>query len=457
MSNILRIPIDRELGERVSWLIALRWIVLTIATAVGLIANRWLNNVLPGTLLWIVLVAVALYNIIFWLVDRRMLSRPTSPRFHIYFMHVQIIVDLLALTTLLHFAGGIENPFSVYYVLLVVIGSILTTQKAGYLYATIASLLWTGLLVAEAAGLLPHYNLQGFRSPQRYRQVSHLFAESFVIVSANFGIAYLSSSIIKRLRKEEQELYEANRSCQLRAAELSRLNERLQELDHTRSLFIRLVTHELRAPVAAIQSYLQLILEGYVPEERMMEIVSKAERRAREQLDLISDLLSLARLSEAKEEEEIEPSDAVTILRDVLDMMQGTIEDKNLSTEIDVQADELKVMVPETHVKQIWNNLISNAIKYTPAEGAISITLEDGENTVLGTVQDTGIGISPEEQDSIFEDFYRTEAAKSMAQHGTGLGLSIVKAIMERYNGRIWVESEQGEGSTFYFELPKDD
>jgi signal transduction histidine kinase len=372
-------------------------------------------------------------------------------------MHVQIIIDLLALTALLHFAGGIENPFSVYYVLLVVIGSILTTQQAGYLYASIASMLWVGLLVAEATGLLPHYNLRGFRSPQRYRQTSHLFAESFVISSANFGIAYVSSSIIKRLRRGERELYEANRSCQTRAEELSRLNRRLQELDRTRSLFIRLVTHELRAPVAAIQSYLQLILEGYVPKERVQEIISKAERRAREQLELISDLLSLARLHEIGKEGQIEPSDMAAVLRDVLDMMQGSFEDKRLSLDVKVEVSQAEVMMPENHARQIWSNLISNAVKYTPAGGDVSVTLEGQDETIRGAVQDTGIGISPEEQESIFEDFYRTEAAKSMSQHGTGLGLSIVKGIMDRYDGRIWVESQEGKGSIFFFELPKAD
>ncbi|MEA3408687.1 MAG: HAMP domain-containing sensor histidine kinase [Chloroflexota bacterium] len=145
----------------------------------------------------------------------------------------------------------------------------------------------------------------------------------------------------------------------------------------------------------------------------------------------------------------------LTILRDVLDMMQGSMENKNLSTGVEIETDELRVMVPENHVRQIWSNLISNAVKYTPEGGRIAIVLEDKGDTVFGAVQDTGIGINPEEQESIFEDFYRTESAKAMSQHGTGLGLSIVKGIMDHYNGRIWVESEEGKGSIFYFELPK--
>ncbi len=134
-----------------------------------------------------------------------------------------------------------------------------------------------GKAVLEAIGAIPHYNLSGFRLPIRYQEVTHIVSESLVLGIANFGVAYLSSNIAQRLHEGERRLYQANASCELRAAELSELNRRLQQLDQDRSLFMRLVTHELRAPVAAIQSYLRLILEGYVPAERVHEIVAKSE------------------------------------------------------------------------------------------------------------------------------------------------------------------------------------
>jgi len=113
------------------------------------------------------------------------------------------------------------------------------------------------------------------------------------------------------------------------------------------------------------------------------------------------------------------------------------------------------VLANVEHVRQVWTNLISNAIKYTPDGGKVMVSLKEEDGKIRGAVQDTGIGIAPEEQERIFEDFYRTEAAKAMAHHSTGLGLSIVKGIMERYGGRIWLTSKVGEGSTFFFELPK--
>ncbi len=497
MSAILYIPVDRELSYRVRWLIKARWITLLLAIVLILVGNRWLRDILPLTALWGTLAAIAVYNFFFWIIASRLVGHAAPYESHLSLMHLQIITDLLALTVLLHFSGGLENPFSPYYLLLVVVGSVLTTKRASYLYATIASVLWVGLLITEAVGILPHHNLAGFRLATRYREPLHIASEAFVLVSANFGVAFLSSSIIERLREGERQLYEANTACELRAAELAelnkrlqeanaacelraaelaelsmrlqeanascelraeelaRLNRRLQELDQTRSLFIRLVTHELRAPVAAIQSYLRLILDGYVPQERLQEIIAKAEQRARDQLELIGDLLELARVQEPKDKMPPEPVDIAAILRDVLDLMQVRAQDKSITLSTDVPADLPKVMATKEHVRQIWINLISNAIKYTPDGGKVHISLREEGDMVRGAVQDTGIGIAPEEQERIFEDFYRTEAAKAMAHHGTGLGLSIVKGIMERYGGRIWLTSKVGEGSTFFFELPK--
>jgi signal transduction histidine kinase len=453
VSEILHIPVDRELSDRVRWLIALRWMLILLAAFVLVVANRWIVKALPVKALWSVRGAVVGYNLLFWVVANRLVSRAAPYESHAVLMHGQIIADMAALTVGLHYSGGLENPFSTCYLLLVVIGSTLMTKRASYYYAGVATILWIGLLVAEAIGFVPHYNLVGFRLPVRHHEISHILAESAVLATANFGVAYLTSSIIEKLREGEQRLYDANASCEFRARELVRLNERLQELDRTRSLFIRLVTHELRAPVAAIQSYLRLILEGYVPEDRLQEIIAKAEQRARDQLDLIGDLLDLAHLQNLGDAR-VEPSDAAAALRDVLDMMQARIEDRQLSVSIDVEPDLPLVTASANHIKQVWINLISNAVKYTESGGKVTIALAREGNVIRGSVQDTGIGLAPEEQERIFEEFYRAEAAKTMSRHGTGLGLSIVKGIVRRCGGRVWLESEVGRGSTFFFEIP---
>lgn len=454
MSELLHIPVNRELSERARWLVSLRWIVLALAAAMILGANWWLGNILPVKALWATVAAMVVYNGIFWVVAHRLIGPGAPYQLHETLLHAQILADLVALTALLHFSGGLENPFSTYYVLLVAVGSVLMTRRASFLYATVASVLWVGLLVAEAGGILPHYNLAGFRLPVRYRELGHILAESFVLVTANFGVSFLSADVSERLREGERQLYEANVSCELRSEELARLNERLRQLDKSRSDFIRLVTHELRAPVAAIQSYLRLILDGYVPPDRLQEIVSKAEQRARDQLDLISDLLDFAHLQDERPQAKVEFTDAAKVLADVLDMFQARIEDKKLTVSTQIEGNLPPTPVSIEHLKQIWINLISNAIKYTPEGGSITITLRREGDHLYGAVSDTGIGIHPEEMDRIFEAFYRTEAAKAVARHGTGLGLSIFKGIVERYGGKVGLESTVGKGSTFSFTLP---
>jgi signal transduction histidine kinase len=460
LSEILRIPINRGLGDRIRWLIWVRWLILAQVAVVVLVADHWLADVLPAIPLFLMLLAIGCYNAIFLILHRRLVGQ-TGLEQHVRYrreaalMHTQVITDFFALTAVLHFSGGIENPFSAYYVLWVAIGSILMTKRSSYLYATVATAMWVGLLVLEATGVIPHYNLIGFRLAVRHREETHLVAESLVVASLNFSVAYLASSITQQLRRDEHQLFTASVASETRAAELTELNERLQELDRSRSLFTRLVTHELRAPVAAIQSYLQLILGGYVPADRLHEIVGKAELRAEDELERISDLLDLTRLQEPMGETGMEPTDAKAILHDVLDLMQARIRDKGLSLNLEVSADVPPVMASAEHVQRVWVNFVSNAIKYSPEGGDLTITLEDRGDVVRGSVRDTGIGMNREEMARLFEPFYRTKAAKAMSPHGTGLGLSIVKGIMERYGGRTWVESRPGRGSTFYFELSK--
>ena len=226
-------------------------------------------------------------------------------------------------------------------------------------------------------------------------------------------------------------------------------------MDQIKSQFTLLVAHELRAPVAAIQSYLKLILEGYVPPERQAEIIAKAEKRARDQLELIGDLLDLARLRDVTIEIPQARMDITVPLREVVDMMRARADEKGLTITVQVEPDLPLVTTNRDNMRRLWTNLISNAIKYNKPNGTVEITVrntEDGE--IISAVRDTGIGISPESQERVFDDFVRTDEAKKMEPHGTGLGLSIAKRIVENCGGRIWAESEAGEGSTFSFTLP---
>jgi len=457
LSEQLVVPSYSRLREDIDQLVQWRWVFVIVMLAVISIADSLLPSSLPMPIPVVIAASMGVYNGLFFLYARHLkaVQAEDRERRYVVFAHVQIVLDLVALTVLLHFTGGIEHPFFLFYIFYVTAASILLPRLFSFLYAGLAATLFSALIAAEYWQVIPHVHLEGFVSPQRYQRGIYVAAVLFVLTITLFLCTYLVSAIVQELRSREEELFESNQSCELRAGELARLNARLQELDKARAQFIRLVTHELRAPVAAIQSYLKLILEGYVPPEKQKEIITKAERRALEQLALISDLLDLARLQERKDEEAVELVDVACVLRGVADLMQTRAEDKDLLFSVQIEPDVPPVRANPEHVKRLWTNLISNAIKYTEPGGIVVVSLSQNPKYVVGVVRDTGIGMTPEQKAHLFEEFYRTEEAKAMERQGTGLGLSIVKRIVESYSGRIWVDSEKGKGSKFSVALPK--
>ncbi|MFV9675685.1 MAG: ATP-binding protein [Anaerolineales bacterium] len=237
------------------------------------------------------------------------------------------------------------------------------------------------------------------------------------------------------------------------AENLARVNEEMERLDQYKTHFTLMVAHELRAPIAALQSFLLSILKGYVPLEQQEEILERAVARSQELLDLVNDLLNLAAARE-----EITPAmskdlSLAEVLEKLMPPFQSQAVDAGLKLEVNIRQRPSLDAVPE-QMEQLWTNLISNAIKYTPEGGEVVITLDEDKGWAIGTVEDSGIGISPEHQAQIFEEFFRTPQAKDHNHLGTGLGLSLAKRIVEGHGGSIELESDLGKGSRFLFRLP---
>jgi two-component system sensor histidine kinase/response regulator len=246
----------------------------------------------------------------------------------------------------------------------------------------------------------------------------------------------------RRLQKIEEE-----------ARELARAKEELERLDRFKTTFMLTVAHELRAPLNALQSFLWAILKGYIPPEEQQEVLGRAVQRVQELLELVDDLLKLAAAKSEKGLEKREPVSLADVLEKVAPLFQKEAEAKGLAWVVEVGARPVVRADPD-QMAQVWSNLISNAVKYTPAGGRVRVALEERDGWAIGTVEDTGIGIPPQDLERIFEEFYRTPQAKEVAPRGTGLGLPLVKQILEAHGGSITVESEVGRGSRFVFRLP---
>jgi signal transduction histidine kinase len=237
---------------------------------------------------------------------------------------------------------------------------------------------------------------------------------------------------------------------------LTRVKHEMERLSSVESRFMLTMVHVLRAPVAVLQNTVQLIQKGYVPPDELPQTLERANLRAGELLAVLDDIHLLSKLKERLGHTTFEPVSMADVLESVqasfLDQAAGR--DLNLVTEV---SDRPVLFGNPEHFRQLWIQLLSNAIQYTPQGGRIELSLKTnaGQKQIEGTVADTGIGIANEEIQRIFEEFYRTDAARSVQETGTGLGLPIVQQILTLYGGTIGIVSTPGAGSSFRFILPR--
>jgi signal transduction histidine kinase len=232
----------------------------------------------------------------------------------------------------------------------------------------------------------------------------------------------------------------------------------MEDLDATKSNFIRTITHELRSPVSVARSLLRTITAGYTGElnENQKDLIERAIRRVDFLQKLIDDLLDLAAgKANLKSHEAAEPASLNEVLQRVVDRFTPPAKEKDLTLEWKQQADgACKVMASPESLDRIFNNLLANAVKYTPQGGRVIVTLAQiGEDARI-TVEDTGIGIPEEAMPHLFEEFYRAPNAKEFDREGSGLGLTIIKDLVTRLGGWVSVHSTIGEGTRFTVSLP---
>jgi two-component system phosphate regulon sensor histidine kinase PhoR len=232
----------------------------------------------------------------------------------------------------------------------------------------------------------------------------------------------------------------------------------LKELDKMKSEFIAMVAHELRAPIAAVEQQLTVILNKMAGEVtgKQEQLLSRAKERTKGLLDLIKDLLDLSKIEAGKMVQYKEPLSFQGVIQRVVDLMRVEAETKKIDLQFSAPKQTLLINADRNSMEGIFTNLISNAVKYTPEGGKVWITLGEESGFVKATVSDTGIGIKKEDLPRIFDKFYRVKTTETRQIVGTGLGLSIVKSIVDAHLGSISVESKVGKGTTLTILFPKE-
>ena len=227
----------------------------------------------------------------------------------------------------------------------------------------------------------------------------------------------------------------------------------LKKLDRIKSEFVTTVSHDLRSPLTAILGYVELISRAGPINEQQAEFIRRVQYSVQSITSLITDLLDLGRI-EAGFDSQKEPTHLALVVRYAVDGLRPQADAKHQTLTINVPDNLPPVFANPPRVRQMLANLLDNAIKYTPDNGQVTVTARGDDGLILLTITDSGMGIPPADQPYIFDKFYR--ASNSRQEYaGTGLGLSIVKSIVENHDGRIWLDSRPGEGTTFTVVLPQ--
>jgi signal transduction histidine kinase len=280
------------------------------------------------------------------------------------------------------------------------------------------------------------------------------------VVPVSVGAAVIAVLVLARLAglvRAVERAHAAERAARSRAEWSEQLladqNERLRELDRVKDEFVTLVSHELRTPLTSIMGYLDLLEEetdGLSEEQR--RFLAVVERNAERLARLVEDLLFVARLQAGGLELGSGEVELAAVAEKSVEAARPDAVLKRV--ELVLEAKSSKLTGDRLRLGQVLDNLVSNAVKFTPEGGRVTVRVSDGADGTLLEVADTGLGIPADEQERLFERFFRASTAATHAVPGTGLGLTVVKAIVEAHGGTIAVASEVGRGTTVRVNLP---
>jgi signal transduction histidine kinase len=346
----------------------------------------------------------------------------------------QIALDLVALTALLYFSGGADNPFAFYFVFHTVIaamvfpgrGSVVVTSVAFGLYATMAAF--------EHWGVIPRFPLAGFGGPPDWRL---LLARLFASGSTLYIVRQFTASLSRRLGRQ--------------SAELAAANAKLRQADRNRLQSVIMVAHELRSPAAAAVSLIETLkLAG----GRGDELIERARQRLKGMLKMTDDVLDLHQMELGEVRFERQPLQLDRIAAEVVEELTSLAQAEQVTVTRQGLAELPPVYGDEKSVRFIVANLVSNAVRYNRPGGSVTIAARVADDGVEVHVTDSGVGIPAEDLPHVFDIFYRGTYARQKQRLGAGLGLSLVKRLVEVHGGKVGVTSTEGTGSDFTFSLP---
>lgn len=356
----------------------------------------------------------------------------------------QIVVDLLVLTAVVHYAGSLETYIAFAYLFHIVLSCIFFPRLHSLGVTALAGVLYVGCVGLELAGTLPPAGVYAERALRQSLEQ----APGTALIQAGSAIAiwlvvwYLTSTLSEMVRQRDAELQESNR--------------RLLEARRERTRHMLRTAHELKSPLATVAANADLLVQGYCGElsEKGQEVAERISRLCRRLGSEVQEMLQLANItSRSREGPEMERLDLAPLIRKTADDLENLALKQKVTIEKDLQ--EAHALADREQIEMLLENLLSNAIFYSNEGGTVRLTCEPlKDGGALMTVDDEGIGIPEEKIPRIFEEYYRTQDAVRHHKNSTGLGLSIVHQVAKTHGLQVSVESAPGEGTKFYVRFP---
>ncbi len=436
--------IDRRKPQRTYfWFITLRWIVVVGICVISLFARFILKIDLPLTAILIISLFILFFNCCCVYYRKYVKS-------YDFFANIQISVDWIALIFLVHYTGGIESPIIFYFIFHVIISGILLSRNACFIQTTFILLLIIGLSFLEYTNIISHVSIVELFPNTVYNNCLYLLATLFFFITTLYISAFLATTVTSHLRKRENEIVVLKNS-------ITDAYNKLEALDRQKSKFTFKVIHELRSPLSAIQSLLKSIEEGYAGDisQKAKDLIVRSEKRTSFLITLVNGLLDLIAGKIGKPKEgDTKSIDINVAVKNTLHLMQEKTKAKKLKIIINATPKPFYLRIVPDDLDIILTNLIDNAVKYTKQEGTIKITNVITNKEIKVEISDTGIGITKEDLNKIFDEFYRSKNAKATEPRGTGLGLPIVKNLINQWGGNVDVRSEIRKGTTVTITFP---
>jgi signal transduction histidine kinase len=444
------------------WFIRLRWII-AFATVVLLLVERYQTPGFhrPVAVGWCIGV-LAVANVVWTILSRGLITgthdEADVPRAVIrrvvIFANAQMAVDLLILTAILRYSGGIENPMAVFYLFHVLIAALLLTPLNALFQGCWALLLYGGLGVAECVGVIrPHYSfLASTANSTLHTDWGFVVAGISVLAAGVFGALFFTRQISKRLDEQEGELHKANAALRRRQVEI-------RDLQARRSRFMQTAAHQLKSPLTGIETLAGLIRARVVSPVESDDIAARVIARCGQAISQVTELLTLARVQEAAPARHHTASAEVgKIIRRITEAFADQARSRNIDLQVRSAGPEgVSASVDERDLEDGLMNLVDNAVKYTADGGSVWVKATSGPDSVSISVKDTGTGIAEDSVDDLFAPFRRGNLALAADVPGSGLGLAIVLEVVEQANGRVEVRSTVGKGSEFILTFPRCD